>query len=73
MTVAGIAEQTLLARAREGDARAYEELVNQHQATAFRVAWLITRSSPDAEEGAQDGFLNPATARSPRSAANSSP
>lgn len=37
--------------------RAYEELVNQHQATAFRVAWLITRSSPDAEEAAQDGFL----------------
>jgi RNA polymerase sigma factor (sigma-70 family) len=52
-----IAEQALLARAREGDVRAYEELVNQHQATAFRVAWLITRSSPDAEEAAQDGFL----------------
>lgn len=37
--------------------RAYEKLVDQHQATAFRVAWLITRSSPDAEEAAQDGFL----------------
>jgi hypothetical protein len=33
-----IAEQALLARAREGDVRAYEKLVNQHQATAFRVA-----------------------------------
>ena len=37
--------------------RAYEELVEHHQATAFRVAWLITRSAPDAEEAAQDGFL----------------
>lgn len=37
--------------------RAYEELVERHQATAFRVAWMITRSSPDAEEAAQDGFL----------------
>jgi RNA polymerase sigma factor (sigma-70 family) len=57
VAAADIAEQALLARAREGDVRAYEELVNQHQATAFRVAWLITRSSPDAEEVAQDGFL----------------
>lgn len=37
--------------------RAYEELVKRHQATAFRVAWLITRSAPDAEESAQDGFV----------------
>lgn len=57
MAAADIAEQALLARAREGDVRAYEKLVNQHQATAFRVAWLITRSSPDAEEAAQDGLL----------------
>jgi RNA polymerase sigma factor (sigma-70 family) len=54
---ARIAEGTLIARARDGDVRAYEELVEHHQATAFRVAWLITRSSPDAEEAAQDGFL----------------
>jgi RNA polymerase sigma factor (sigma-70 family) len=54
---AEIAEGTLLTRAREGDVRAYEQLVEHHQATAFRVAWLITRSSPDAEEAAQDGFL----------------
>jgi RNA polymerase sigma-70 factor (ECF subfamily) len=57
VAAADIAEQALLARAREGDVRAYEELVDQHQATAFRVAWLITRSRPDAEEAAQDGFL----------------
>ncbi len=37
--------------------RAYEELVEEHQGIAFRVAWLITRSTPDAEEVAQDGFV----------------
>ena len=57
MQAARIAEETLIERARDGDVRAYEELVEQHQATAFRVAWLITRSDPDAEEAAQDGFL----------------
>ena len=57
MQAAAAAEGTLIARAREGDARAYEELVERHQATAFRVAWLITRSAPEAEEAAQDGFL----------------
>ena len=51
------AEESLLTRAREGDVRAYEELVEEHQGTAFRVAWLITRSTPDAEEAAQDGFV----------------
>jgi len=52
-----IAETSLLARAREGDVRAFEELVERHQAVAFRVAWLVTRSTPDAEEAAQDGFV----------------
>jgi RNA polymerase sigma-70 factor (ECF subfamily) len=52
-----IAEESLLARAREGDVRAYEELVERHQAVAFRVAWLVTRSTPDAEEAAQDAFV----------------
>lgn len=57
MQVERTAEATLLARAREGDVRAYEVLVEQHQTTAFRVAWWITRSSPEAEEAAQDGFV----------------
>jgi RNA polymerase sigma-70 factor, ECF subfamily len=57
VAIADIAEKTLLTRAREGDVRAYEELVERHQATAFRLAWMITRSSPDAEEATQDGFL----------------
>jgi hypothetical protein len=50
-------EATLLAKAKEGDLAAYEEIVVGHQATAFRVAWLITGSSADAEEAAQDAFF----------------
>ena len=50
-------EATLITRAKRGDLRAYERIVEQHQATAFRVAWLITGSSADAEEAAQDAFL----------------
>jgi RNA polymerase sigma-70 factor (ECF subfamily) len=52
-----IEEAALVARAKDGDLAAYEELVELHQGTAFRVAWLITRSSADAEEVAQDAFL----------------
>jgi RNA polymerase sigma factor (sigma-70 family) len=51
------AETTLLAKAKDGDLAAYERIVEEHQAIAFRVAWLITRSSADAEEAAQDAFF----------------
>jgi RNA polymerase sigma factor (sigma-70 family) len=44
-------------RARRGDARAYESLVQEHQAIAFRTAYLITGSAADAEEAAQDAFV----------------
>ena len=50
-------EATLAARAKGGDLAAYERIVERHQAIAFRVAWLITGSSADAEEAAQDAFL----------------
>jgi RNA polymerase sigma factor (sigma-70 family) len=49
---------TLIERARAGDAGAYEELVRQHSDIAFRTAYLFTGSAPDAEEAAQDGFVN---------------
>ena len=48
---------SLIARAKRGELRAYEQIVERHQATAFRVAWLITSSSADAEEVTQDAFL----------------
>lgn len=50
-------EQELIERARNGDARAYEALVTQHQALAFRTAYVVTGSAADAEEAAQDGFV----------------
>jgi len=47
----------LIERARNGDARAFEELVAMHTQIAFRTAYLITGSAADAEEAAQDGFV----------------
>jgi RNA polymerase sigma-70 factor (ECF subfamily) len=44
-------------RARRGDARAYASLVEEHQAIAFRTAYLITGSAADAEEAAQEAFV----------------
>jgi hypothetical protein len=45
-------ERDLVARAKEGDADAYAELVRMHQTIAFRTAWLIVGSAAEAEEAA---------------------
>lgn len=50
-------EVRLIARARAGDAVAFAELVRLHQATAFRVAYVVTRSAQDAEDATQTGFV----------------
>jgi RNA polymerase sigma factor (sigma-70 family) len=50
-------ENELVARARRGEPRAFERLVEQHQTTAFRTAWLITGSASEAEDAAQEGFF----------------
>ncbi|MBD0291525.1 MAG: sigma-70 family RNA polymerase sigma factor [Thermoleophilia bacterium] len=47
----------LVERARQGDTRAYEELVTTYQGIAFRTAYLIAGNAADAEEAAQDGFV----------------
>jgi RNA polymerase sigma factor (sigma-70 family) len=47
----------LARRARDGDVHAYGELVERYREVAFRTAWLITRSSADAEDAAQDSFV----------------
>ena len=47
----------LFARAQRGDTAAYEEIVQRYQQVAFRTAYVITGSVPDAEEAAQDGFV----------------
>jgi RNA polymerase sigma-70 factor (ECF subfamily) len=57
VNTATLDEASLIVRAKRGELRAYEELVELHQGIAFRVAWLITGSAADAEEAAQDAFL----------------
>jgi RNA polymerase sigma factor (sigma-70 family) len=43
--------------ARSGDVNAYEELVRRYQRLAYRTAYVVTRSSADAEEVAQEAFV----------------
>ena len=50
-------ESELIARAQRGDAAAYEEIVLRYQQVAFRTAYVITGSSADAEDAAQEGFV----------------
>jgi RNA polymerase sigma-70 factor, ECF subfamily len=50
-------ERDLVARAKRGDAAAYEELVRRHQGIALRTAYLTTRNESDAQEATQDAFL----------------
>lgn len=47
----------MVGRARDGDRAAYSALVAVHQQVAFRVAYLVTGSAPDAEDAAQEGFV----------------
>jgi RNA polymerase sigma factor (sigma-70 family) len=47
----------LVERARRGDQDAYGELVTRYQALAARVAYVITASSAEAEDVAQDAFV----------------
>ena len=50
-------DSELFARAQRSDTAAYEEIVQRYQQVAFRTAYVITGSVPDAEEAAQDGFV----------------
>ena len=51
------ADDDLVARAQRGDTRAYGTLVKEHQTLAFRTAYLLTGSAPDAEDAVQDAFV----------------
>jgi len=50
-------ERELVLRAQQGDHHAFETLVRAHWEVAFRLAYVITRDSADAEEATQDAFL----------------
>jgi RNA polymerase sigma-70 factor (ECF subfamily) len=50
-------DAALAERARQGDERAFEELVRTYQGIAFRAAYLLTGSAVDAEEAVQTGFV----------------
>jgi RNA polymerase sigma factor (sigma-70 family) len=50
-------DAALAERARQGDERAFEELVRAYQGIAFRAAYLLTGSAADAEDAVQTGFV----------------
>ena len=51
-------ESELVARAKNGDVNAYESLVQHFQELAFRVAYQVTQNAADAEDAAQEAFVN---------------
>jgi len=56
-SLAAIDEATLVAQAREGDARAFGELVRRYEGKIFRLAQHITQNREDAEDVLQETFL----------------
>src|SRR5581483_5448939 len=50
-------DATLIARARDGDVPAYEQLVLRYQGPMFRLAMRMLASRGDAEDVVQDVFL----------------
>jgi RNA polymerase sigma-70 factor (ECF subfamily) len=50
-------DPAFIARLRQGDARAFEELVRAHQHRVYGVALRMLGSAAEAEEAAQEAFL----------------
>ncbi len=50
-------ELELLACARNGDLRAFEELVERHQERAFNIAYRLLGQREDAEDATQEAFV----------------
>jgi RNA polymerase sigma-70 factor (ECF subfamily) len=51
-------DRDLVAKARDGDAAAFETLVNRHQRQIYRLALRMMGNESDAEEVLQETFLN---------------
>jgi RNA polymerase sigma-70 factor, ECF subfamily len=54
---AGTDESILLAQSREGDTRAFAELVRRYEGRIFRLAQHITQNREDAEDVLQETFM----------------
>lgn len=50
-------DSRLAARAREGDAQAFERLVESHQGPVFRMCWSMLGDRTEAEDAAQETFV----------------
>jgi RNA polymerase sigma factor (sigma-70 family) len=50
-------DDELVERVKRGDVDAYETLVQRHQVSAYRTAYLVAGSASDAEDAAQEGFV----------------
>src|ERR1700761_4043973 len=58
ITEAGVFDESdLVAKAREGDAAAFNQLVNRYERKIYRLAKHITQNDEDAEDVLQDAFL----------------
>ncbi|MEV8606829.1 sigma-70 family RNA polymerase sigma factor [Amycolatopsis sp. NPDC051373] len=57
MTTTELDDATLVGRARDGDVRAYEQLVLRYQAPMFRLAVKMFNHRGDAEDVVQEVFL----------------
>ena len=53
----GIEESALVAQAREGDTRAFGELVRRYEGKVFRLAQHVTQNREDAEDVLQETFM----------------
>ena len=54
---AGIDETTLVVQAREGDDKAFAELVRRYEGKIFRLAQHVTQNREDAEDVLQETFM----------------
>jgi RNA polymerase sigma-70 factor (ECF subfamily) len=54
----GVEDAALAARAAQGDAEAFGELVARHAPMARRVAQAVLENAEDADDAAQEGFLS---------------
>ena len=52
-----VSDETLVREAVDGNSDAFEELVRRHYRRMFRLAWILTRGDPDAEDLVQETFV----------------